>query len=68
MYIENRVDDRARSMFRNGSVNEITHMDNTEKQPSKDQHTCNWPGIMLDRPLATSRTFLKVLLVSRRLV
>ena len=31
MYIENRVDDRARSMLRNGSVNVSTHVNNIEK-------------------------------------
>ena len=31
MYIENRVDDRARSMLGNGSVNVSTHVNNIEK-------------------------------------
>jgi len=30
LYIENRVDDRTRSMVRNGPVNGSTHMDNIE--------------------------------------
>ena len=31
MYIENRVDDRVRSILRNGPVGASTHMDNIEK-------------------------------------
>ena len=39
MYIENKMDDRERSMLRNGPINVNTHMDNIENQPSKDHQT-----------------------------
>ena len=40
MYIENRLDDRVRSMLRNGPGNASTHIQQhreTYRQPSKDQ-------------------------------
>ena len=45
MYIENRVDDRARSMLRNGPVNVSTHMDNIDKQLNSLLKT-NKPSLM----------------------
>ena len=54
MYIENIVEDRTRSMLRNGPVNSTTHMNSVEKHTAglltsvdKDQRSTNLKSLII---------------------